>query len=123
VPPRASELIDDPAHCGVFEGASVAGEAERAGIVRIALWLDAQGAVQRARFRATSCPALIAYAEAACRLAETTECGHQGPTADRIRAAVAGVHPIHRDRADAVALAFERALQLRRSTSPAEEQA
>ena len=57
---------------------------------------------------ATACSAaLIAYAEAACALAES---GAVDPPSDRsLRAAVRGVHPVHHDRADLVALALARA--------------
>ncbi len=73
------------------------------------MWRGGSGAVVRARFRATTCAELIAYAEAACRLAEDGALG-PGDLAARIRAAVASVHPAHRSRADLVALALERAL-------------
>jgi hypothetical protein len=121
VPPRRiSSLLDDPPHAGLLDGASLTAHAELGGIVRIGLWLDGEGRVTRARFRATSCPALVAYAEAACALAEGERL-RRAPTAEELRAAVAGVHPVHRDRAGAVALAFERALSTT-SFPPAEEQ-
>jgi len=118
-PRRVSSLIDDPRHAGALDGASVTGHAELGGIVRVGLWLDGEGRVTRARFRATSCPALVAYAEAACALTEGERLG-RGPTADEVRAAVSGVHPVHRDRALAVALAFERALSTK--SNPAAEE-
>lgn len=108
MPPRSvAQLMDDPPHRAPLDGATGVGEAEVGGIVRIGVWLDDDGRVVRARFRATSCAALTAYAEAACALAEET-CA--SPDAVRIRAAVTGAHPVHHDRAEAVALAFARAL-------------
>jgi len=104
------DLVADPSHAGLLEGAALLGEAaggERL-LVLVGLWLDERGRVARARYRATSCASLIAYAEAACVLAEQGQRADAlGP--DRVRAAVAGVHPVHRDRADLVALAFARA--------------
>jgi NifU-like protein involved in Fe-S cluster formation len=108
--PSVSDLVADPRHAGRVEGADVAGVAtggERL-VVELGVWLDAAGRVVRARYRASTCASLIAYAEAACALLE----GGEPPAAvgaARLRAAVAGVHPVHHDRADLVALALSRA--------------
>jgi hypothetical protein len=112
MPRSVAALIDNPAHSGLLDGAGAVGHAELGGIVRVGLWLGEDGRVRRARFRATSCAALTAYAEVACALAE--EAGAI-PSLERIRAAVSGVHPIHHDRAEAVALALTRALRNRPS--------
>ncbi len=108
--PSVADHLADPRHAGDPSGAAGLGEASSGDglVVRLGLWRAGHGGVVRARFRATSCAALIAYAEAACRLAEA---GTLGPDlADRIRGAVAGVHPRHLGRADLVALALRRAL-------------
>jgi hypothetical protein len=107
-PPRVRDLIDDPAHFGLLEDATHVGRAELEGIVEVGLWLDREGRVQRARFRSTSCPALIAYAEAACANAEANRASH-APEFEEIAASVSGVHPIHHGRAQTVALALSRA--------------
>jgi len=112
VPPRRlADLVYEPAHAGPLDGAALRGEAaggERL-LVRLGLWLDAQGRVRRARHRTTTCAALIGYAEAACELAEAGEPpGALG--ADRLVAAVTGAHPLHRDRAELVARALRHAL-------------
>src|SRR3990172_398082 len=106
-----ADCVADPRHAGTVEGASLAGEAAGAGrlLVKLGLWLDRDGRVSRARYRATTCASLIAYAEAACALAEAGE-DLSRTDAPRLRAAVAGVHPAHHDRADLVALALARAL-------------
>jgi hypothetical protein len=104
-----AEHLADPRHAGDLGGAPGLGEASSDGlVVRLGVWRSGSGVV-RARFRATTCAALIAYAEAACRLAEDGALG-PGDLAARIRAAVAGVHPARRGRADLVALALARAL-------------
>jgi hypothetical protein len=76
-------------------------------VVQVGLWLEG-GRVVRARHRVSTCAALIAYAEAACALAEA------GSPVERIdaatlRGAVAGVHPVHHDRALLVATAMRAA--------------
>ncbi len=111
MPPSVAEHVADPRHAGDLGGAPCLGEASSGDglVVRLGVWRGGSGAVVRARFRATTCAALIAYAEAACRLAEDGALG-PGDLAARIRAAVAGVHPAHRGRADLVALALARAL-------------
>ena len=114
MPPSVRDHVADPRHAGDLSGAPCLGEARsRDGlVVRLGVWRAASGAVVRARFRSTTCAALIAYAEAACRLAEGGALGSDD-LAGRLRAAVAGVHPAHRDRADLVALALGRALAAR----------
>jgi hypothetical protein len=109
-PRTVAEHLAELRHAGSLDGADRVGEAagrERL-LLRVGLWLDGAGRVERARYRATSCAALVAYAEAACALAE--EGGARSPAARRLRRAVRGVHPVHYDRADLVAVAFARAL-------------
>jgi NifU-like protein involved in Fe-S cluster formation len=105
-----AEHVADPRHAGDIAGASLAGEAAATNrlLVRLGLWVDGRGRVARARYRATTCASLIAYAEAACALAEEGE-DLSRLDAARLRAAVSGVHPVHHDRADIVALALTRA--------------
>jgi len=105
--PTAGDLLSDPLHGGPLDGASRVGEAvlgDRQ--VRVGVWLDGARVV-RARFMATTCASLIAYAEAACR---DLESGAAAPTAGALRSRVRGVHPGHLDRAVAVARAVHRAL-------------
>ena len=112
MPQSVADHVADPRHAGPLSGADGLGEASdgEGRLVRVGLWRGSHGAVVRARFVATTCPSLIAYAEAACRLAEEAALGGPGSIAERIRAAVAGVHPGHRHRAELVALALRRAL-------------
>ena len=111
MPPSVADHLADPRHAGDLAGADGVGEASdgEGRVVRVGLWRAGPGAVRRARFRATTCPALIAYAEAACQLAEEAALGGPAGLADRIRAAVGGVHPRHLGRADLVARALLRA--------------
>lgn len=106
--PRArtvAECIGAPAHAGALDGAPRVGEAARDGrIVRIGIWPG--GAAVRARFRASTCASLIAYAEVAC---EAIEAGERADAA-ALRAALRGVHPQHLDRAELVAAAVRAAL-------------
>jgi hypothetical protein len=105
-----AQCLADPAHAGPLEGALRVGEGARDGrVVRIGLWRD--GAGVRARFRATSCASLIAYAEVACAALEAGAV----PDAPALRAAVGGVHPAHEERADIVAAAVRAALAEERS--------
>ena len=100
-----AECIDAPAHAGPLGGAARVGEAAAEGrIVRLGVWRD--GDAVRARFRASACASLIAYAETAC---EALEAGAR-PDAGALRALVLGVHPRHLDRADLVAAAVRAAL-------------
>ena len=60
------------AHAGFLEGATATGEAARQRLsVRIGLWLDGQGRVERARWRAVKDPDLSTCAEIACALLES----------------------------------------------------
>lgn len=106
--PRArtvAECIAEPAHAGALDGALRVGEAARDGrIVRIGIWSG--GGAVRARFRASTCASLIAFAEVAC---EAIEAGAPAD-AQTLRAALRGVHPEHLDRADLVAVAARAAL-------------
>jgi hypothetical protein len=101
--------VSDPRHAGALEGARGVGEAagDQRLVVRIGVWFHG-GCVIRARYRATTCASLIAYAEVACALLESGE----GPdlTADLLRTRLSGVHPGHLDRADLVAAAARSAL-------------
>jgi hypothetical protein len=100
-----AECVDDPAHAGALDGAARVGEAARDGrVVRIGLF--GSGPARRARFRASSCASLIAYAEVACRAIEAGRV----PDASALRALVRGVHPVHHDRAELVADAVRAAL-------------
>lgn len=104
-PRTVAECLDAPAHAGPLEGALRVGEASRDGrLVRIGLFADG-----RARFRATTCASLIAYAEVAC---EAMEAGLRAEARDAraIRARVRDVHPRHRSRAALVAAAVRAAL-------------
>jgi hypothetical protein len=59
-------------HAGLLDGATATGEASRQRLsVRIGLWLDGHGRVQRARWRAVKDPELGACAEIACSLLES----------------------------------------------------
>ncbi len=111
-PLTVADHIADLRFAGVLDGASQVGEAaagERL-VVRLGLWVDGQGCVRRARYRASTCASLLAYAEAACALAESgVPLDALGP--ERLRAAVRGVHPVHLDRAALVALALARAVR------------
>jgi len=105
--PTVGDLLSDPSHGGALDGASRVGEAVLGDRhVRVGLWLDGQRVVQ-ARFMATTCASLVAYAEAACRALES---GARAPSAGALRSRVRGVHPGHLDRAEAVARAVHRAL-------------
>lgn len=104
-----SQIVGAPAHAGPLEGAERLGEAAGGArlLVRLGLWLEG-GRVARARFRATTCAALIAYADTACALLERGAPAE--PDAADLRARVAGVHPVHFDRAELVAAAIRAAL-------------
>jgi hypothetical protein len=104
--PTVGECLADPAHAGSLDGAERLGEASRDGrVVSIGIWRR-DGGELRARFRASACASLIAYAEVACRALEAG-----APTdGGALRAAVRGVHPLHQERADLVAAAVHAAL-------------
>jgi hypothetical protein len=104
-PRTIAECVDAPRHAGSLEGAIRVGEASGGGrIVRIGLFAGGG-----ARFRATSCASLIAYAEVAC---EAIERGRRGEAVDpdALRALLRGVHPDHLERAALVAAAVRAAL-------------
>ncbi|HSD21305.1 MAG TPA: iron-sulfur cluster assembly scaffold protein [Anaeromyxobacter sp.] len=100
-----ADCLSDPAHAGPLDGATRVGRAADGDrMVVVGLWTDGERVV-RARFRATSCASLIAYAEVACAALE----GGIAPTAldaPRLRAALAGVHPGHHARSDLVVAAI-----------------
>ncbi len=104
-----AERVAHPRHAGALEGASHVGElSSEDHRVRVGLWLDGAGVVRRARYRATTCAALIAYAEVACELLESG-LPPSSLSAARLRSALSGVHPVHRDRASFVAGAIRAA--------------
>jgi hypothetical protein len=114
-PRRVADRVSDLRYAGTLTGAEHIGEAsggERL-LVSLGLW-PADGGAPRARYRCTTCAALIACAEAACALVEA---GVEPGAVDgaRIAAAVEDLHPVHRNRADLVALALSRALAGRSS--------
>jgi NifU-like protein involved in Fe-S cluster formation len=109
-----ADHVTDPRCAGPLDGADAVGEA--AGgmrlVVRIGLWRGegrrGEGRIVRARFRASTCASLLAYADAACALVE----GGALPEklqASVLRTAVAGVHPGHHDRAELVVAAMRAA--------------
>jgi hypothetical protein len=73
-------------------------------VVRIGVWHE--GRRVRARFRASTCASLIAYAQVAC---EALEAGAPHD-ARALRSRLAGVHPAHEDRAELVAAAAHAAI-------------
>ncbi len=101
-----ADRVSRALHAGATEGADAVVEAVADGrMVRFGLWAGASGRVRQARFRATTCAALIAYADLACELLES------GQPPERIdsrmlREALPGVHPAHLDRAELVARAL-----------------
>ncbi len=110
-----ADRVSEPSHAGSTEGADAVVEAMADGRdVRIGLWAGADGRVRQARFRATTCAALIAYADLACELRESGEAPDL-VDAGRLREALPGVHPMHRDRADLVARALALAPRWRHS--------
>jgi hypothetical protein len=103
-PRTVAECVEAPRHCGAVDGAARVGEAHAQGrIVRLGVFADGQ-----ARYRATTCASLIAYAEVAC---EALEAGVPAAALDAagLRARVAGVHPLHLERATLVAAAISAA--------------
>ncbi len=107
---NVADLVADARHAGELEDAPRLGEAAGDGrIVRIGLWTRGPE-VARARFMASSCASLIAFAEAACRLVEAGALTPGGDHAAALRRCVAGVHPQHLGRADLVAAALDQAL-------------
>jgi hypothetical protein len=110
--PAVADLVASPRHAGPLDGAARTGAARgpELRVVQLGVWLDG-GRVVRARFRATTCASLLAYAEAACALLEAGTPPDALPAA--LRAAVAGVHPAHLDRADLVVAAVRAAFPRR----------
>lgn len=106
--PRVADLVAEPSHAGVLDGAFVGEAGEERMLVRVGLWLD-EGRVLRARYRATTCAALIAYAEVACAALERGG-GPAHLDVMSLRRAVEGVHPVHHGRAVIVARAVHAAL-------------
>jgi hypothetical protein len=99
--PRVADLVAEPRHAGPLDGAFVGEAGEERMLVRVGLWMEGSR-VLRARYRATTCAALIAYCEAACAALER---GADPAAVDdtTLRRSVAGVHPVHHDRAALVA--------------------
>ncbi|ACG73057.1 hypothetical protein AnaeK_1828 [Anaeromyxobacter sp. K] len=104
-----ADLVSSLRHGAAIDRADRAGEAEGGERlrVRVGLWLERERVV-RARFRATTCASLLAYAEAACALLEAGT-PPRDLTPALLRAQVSGVHPVHLDRADLVAAAVRAA--------------
>jgi hypothetical protein len=103
-----SDCLSDPAHAGPLDGATRVGRAADGDrMIVVGLWTEGERVV-RARFRATSCASLIAYAEVACA---ALEAGIAPATLDapRLRASLAGVHPGHLVRSDLVTAAIRAA--------------
>jgi hypothetical protein len=104
VPTHVSDHLQDPRHSAPLGGAHRIGQASEDGrTVQVGLWLEA-GAVVRARFLASCCASLIAYAEIACALLEE---GLPPAALDApfLQGEILGVHPAHRRRAELVARA------------------
>ena len=99
-PRSVAERVAELRWGGNAAGAPLHGEARGAGnlIVQVGLWADAAGRVERARWRATTCAALMAYADLACELLESG-LAPAALDARALRAGVPGVHPLHLDRA------------------------
>jgi NifU-like protein involved in Fe-S cluster formation len=100
-----ADHVADPRHAAPLDGADGVGEAAAGDrlLVRIGVWREGARVV-RARYRATTCASLIAFAEAACALLEAGA-PPESVTAETLRDRVAGVHPVHRDRAELAAAA------------------
>jgi hypothetical protein len=104
------DFVASPDHAGDIDAAPRRGEAVRTDrlIVRLGLWEDDRGVVTRARFKASTCASLIAFAELACELLEGGA-APGGIDAAFLLSRLEGVHPIHRDRADLVVEALRAA--------------
>lgn len=103
-----ADCLSDPVHAGPLDGATRVGRATDGDrVVAVGLWTHGQRVV-RARFRATSCASLIAYAEVACAALEEGV-APSALDAPRLRASLAGVHPRHLVRSDLVAAAISTA--------------
>jgi hypothetical protein len=113
-----ADHVGDPRHAGPLDGADAVGEAaggERL-LVRVGLWRE-DGRVVHVRYRASACASLVAYAEAACGLLEAGLAPARLDAA-ALREEVAGVHPVHYDRAALVAAAVRRASEALEGRSP-----
>lgn len=105
-----ADHVADPRHAAALDDADAVGEAWGGNrlLVRVGVWRDAGGRVVRARYRATTCASLIAFAEAACVLIEGGSVAQASDAASLV-ARVRGVHPDHRDRAVLVSAAVRAA--------------
>ena len=104
-----ADCLSDPAHAGPLDGATRVGRAaEGDRMVVVGLWTQGERVV-RARFRATTCASLIAYAEEACAALEAG-IAPAALDAPRLRAALAGVHPAHLVRSELVVAAIRAAI-------------
>lgn len=104
MPSTVADHLQDPRHAAPLAGADRIGQASADGrTVQLGLWLEG-GAVVRARFLASGCASLIAFAEVACALLEA---GQPPASLDAraLRNEILGVHPAHLGRADLVAAA------------------
>jgi hypothetical protein len=103
-----ADCLADPTYAGSLDGASRVGRATHEGrVVEVGLWTEGRRVV-RARYRASACASLIGYAEVACEALEACVPPERlGPGA--LRARLAGVHPVHLDRAELVAAAIRAA--------------
>ena len=70
-PETMAERLANLCHQGALHGSTVSAEASRAGrhFVQVGLWIDGER-IRRARFMASDCEALNAYADLACQLIE-----------------------------------------------------
>lgn len=112
-----ADHVADPRRAGPLDGGAV-GEAAGGNrlLVRVGLWWR-DGRVVRARWRATTCAALIAYAEVACALLEEGVAPER-LDAEVLRARLPGVHPGQQDRAALVAAAVRAAAARGRAEEP-----
>jgi NifU-like protein involved in Fe-S cluster formation len=100
-----ADCLSDPAHAGPLDGATRVGRAADGDrVVVVGLWTDGARVV-RARFRATTCASLIAYAEVACAALEAGT-APAALDARQLRSALGGVHPGHLVRSELVVAAI-----------------
>jgi hypothetical protein len=119
VRPSVSALFSTSEHATSLDGAQLRGRAfdlERRA-VELGIWLDEEGRVVRAAWRATTCVALMACAERTCQLLEE---GRAPSALDAIAIAryIDDLHPAQLDRAHLVARALRTALELDRYDHP-----
>jgi NifU-like protein involved in Fe-S cluster formation len=106
--PTVATLVEGAKHAASLDGAPRLGAAAAEGrYVRLAVWTDRAGRVIRASFQATTCAALIAYAERACQLLEAG-LAPEALAPETLRQSVRGVHPAQLGRAELVASAVAR---------------